>query len=44
MPLTPWLGTALWLGIMPLFFIDLDRWFGDIPSELQAFTHIIKWL
>lgn len=40
MPLTPWLGTALWLGIMPLFFIDLDRWFGDIPTELQAFAHV----
>jgi hypothetical protein len=40
MPLTPWLGTALLLGIIPLFFIDLDRWFGHIPSELQAFAHV----
>jgi hypothetical protein len=30
MPLTPWLGTALLLGIIPLFFIDLDRWIGNL--------------
>jgi hypothetical protein len=35
-----WLVPAALLVVVPLFFIDLDRWIGDVPSELHAFAHV----
>lgn len=32
--------SALLLFIVPLFFIDLHRWVGDVPPELHAFAHV----
>ena len=34
------LAVAVLIGVAPLFFIDLDRWIGDIPAELYAFAHV----
>jgi len=39
-PLSNWLAGALLFGILPLFFIDLKRWFGEVPAELHAFAHV----
>ena len=33
------LAIILLLGVLPLFFIDLDRWIGNIPSEVHSFAH-----
>ena len=40
MPILRVLVIALLLGVVPLFFIDLNRWIGDIPAELHAFAHV----
>ncbi|TVP85568.1 MAG: VanZ family protein [Thioalkalivibrio sp.] len=28
------------IGILPLFFIDLDRWVGAVPPEVHALGHV----
>ena len=40
MPMLRVLAITLLLGVIPLFFIDLNRWIGDIPAELHAFAHV----
>jgi hypothetical protein len=40
MPMLHALAITLLLGVVPLFFIDLNRWIGDIPAELHAFAHV----
>ncbi len=34
------LAIAVLIGVTALFFIDLDRWIGNIPAELHAFAHV----
>jgi hypothetical protein len=35
-----WVVAAVLIGVVPLFFIDLDRWIGNVPSEVHAFAHV----
>ncbi|WP_373054562.1 VanZ family protein [Thioalkalivibrio sp.] len=35
-----WLSIPLLIGILPLFFVDLDRWVGSVPPEVHALGHV----
>ncbi|MGM0672649.1 MAG: VanZ family protein [Pseudomonadota bacterium] len=35
-----WLSVPLLIGVLPLFFIDLDRWIGAVPPEVHALGHV----
>lgn len=35
-----WTAVAVLIAVVPLFFIDLERWIGNVPSEVHAFAHV----